>query len=98
MVTIELDGVSVTVPSLHTSQRHYEYLTSAELMQLGLGTRGLLDKATGARARAMQLQLHTVERELMRRGVVNAYSDKSQEIVNLIVEACLGKVEACGTG
>ena len=98
MITIELHGVSVTVPSLCTSQRHYADLTSAELMRLGMGTRGLLDKATGAKGAAMRVQLHTIERELMRRGVVHAYSEKSQEITNLIVEACLGKVEACGTG
>ena len=88
MITIELGGASITVPSVCTSQRHYATHTSAELMNLGLGSRGLLDKATGARARAMQVQLYTVERELYRRGVVASYSEKAQEVANLILEAC----------
>lgn len=88
MITIELNGRTVTVPHVNTSARHYEGYTSAELMQLGVRTREAMDKATGARGAAMQVQLYTVERELFRRGVVNTYSDKSQEVANLILEAC----------
>lgn len=87
MQAIELNGRTVTVPHVDTSARHYADLTSAELMTLGMGTRGLLDKATGAKGAAMQVQLYVVERELLRRDVVAAYSDKAQEVSNLILEA-----------
>ena len=90
MITIELNGRTVTVPHVDTSARHYADLTSAELMTLGMGTRGLLDKATGAKGAAMQVQLYTVERELLRRGIVAAYSEKAQEVSNIIIEACRG--------
>lgn len=83
MITIELGGQAVTVPNVATSQLHYASHTSAELMALGLRTRDALAKSKGARARAMQVQLYVVERELMRRGVVHAYSDKAQEVANL---------------
>jgi len=91
MITIELGGQPVTVPNVDTSQRHYATRTSAELMALGLGSRGLLDKATGARARAMQVQLYVVERELMRRGVVSTYSEKAQEVSEVAAAALLGE-------
>ena len=83
MVTIELDRLHITVPSAEASARHYGGYTSAELMGLGMRTRKAMDKATGAHARAMQIQLYTIERELLRRGVVHAYSDKAQEVANL---------------
>jgi hypothetical protein len=89
MLHIELNGRTVAVPNVHTSERHYVRYTSAALMGLGVRTREALGKATGARACAKQVQLYVVERELLRRGVVPTYSEKALEVSNIILEACL---------
>ena len=92
MITIQLDGVTVTVPEPESSARHYAGYTSAELMGLGLRTREALDKCLGPRARVRQVQLYVVERELLRRDVVVTYSEKAKEVANLVCEAMLEKV------
>lgn len=89
MITIKLGGVTITIPNVHMSQRHYAGYTSAELMRLGVRTREAMDKCTGAHARVRQVQLYVLERELLRRGVVNTYSDMSREVSNLVLEVNL---------
>lgn len=91
MITIELGGQAVTVPSVHTSERHYAEYTSAELVSLGVRTRNTLHKATGRRAVTMQAQLYVVERELMRRGVVATYSEKAREVSEVSAAVLLGE-------
>ncbi len=92
MITIKLDGVTVTIPEPESSARHYAGYTSAELMGLGVRTREAMDKHIGAANRAIQVQLYTVERELLRRDVVATYSELSREVSNLVFKAMLEKV------
>ena len=91
MITIELDRLHITIPEANASARHYEGYTSAELMGLGIRTRKLMDMCTGAHARIRQVQLYVVERELMRRGIVNTYSDRGREVSESVSAVLLGE-------